>query len=247
MECYKWVSAEAGETPAAIRQRVLAPCATECDGVILVDSDDIMQPERVAAARNGLKQYDLVACALRLVDQGGTDLGVTLGLPLQTSADTVLPRHNVFGLSNTAWRSDVLLRCLPVPADVELVDWFLATRAWLIGAKLYFDPVVGMDYRQHASNMVRVCPPFDRVQVLRDTERVRRHFRLVRDAPPDGTIDSRLEQIAQVADDVERFAEQVTASPERLDEYTDALNELDLAPLWWSSVAHPVLRNIWSD
>jgi len=168
-------------------------------------------------------------------------------LPTGADSATVLPRNNVFGLSNTAWRSSLLQRCLPIPADVEIVDWFLATRAWLIGARLAFDPGVGMDYRQHASNMVRVCAPFNRDQVLRDTERVCRHFRLVRAAPPpEGVIQARLAEIDEVADDVDRFSAWARAAPTALDDYVYELNALDPEPVWWSSVAYPAFKQLWS-
>lgn len=241
-----WVHAEPGDTPATIRQKLLAPVLNEFDGIVLVDSDDILHPDRVSSARKGLQQYDLVACALQLVDHEGNDLDMAFSLPADGGLDDILPRYNIFGLSNTAWRSDLLVKCLPVPADVEIVDWFLATRAWLIGAGLGFDEAIGMSYRQHASNMVRVYAPFDLAQIVRDTERVRRHFRLVQISPPDGTIATRLDEISRVADDVERFAERIVADPARLDEYAGALNQLDLAPLWWTSVAHPALDNMWT-
>lgn len=247
-----WVQAEHGETPAAIRQRVLEPIVDQFDGVILVDSDDLLHPERVARARAGLTDHDLVACALRLVGPDGADLGFTFTLPDASgpdgsAPDRILPRHNVFGFSNTAWRCELLRRCLPVPAEVEIVDWFVATRAWLLGARLGFDRTVGMDYRRHAANLVNVRAPFDLQKLRQDTERARRHFRLVGAALPPGASSARAAELAAVAADVERFAEQVLGDPELLDRYLIALNELDPAPLWWSSVAHPALAHLWSE
>lgn len=241
-----WVAAHAGDTPAAIRQQVLSQAVTASDGIVLVDSDDILHPQRVADARRGLMQSDLVACALQLVDQYGRDLGRKLSLASGADPDRVLPRHNIFGLSNTAWRSTLLQRCLPVPAEVEIVDWYLATRAWLIGARLAFEPSIGMDYRQHASNMVRVCAPFNRDQVMRDAERVRRHFRLLHGAVPVDALGARLAELNAVADEVERFAAWAVAAPGLLDRYIQELNALDPAPVWWSSVAHPSYKQLWS-
>ena len=88
-------------------------------------------------------------------------MGMTFGLPPRAEPEMCFPRNNVFGLSNSAFRSDLLRRCLPIPADAVLVDWFLATRAWLMGARMAFDPEVEMDYRQYGGNMARVGPPFD--------------------------------------------------------------------------------------
>jgi hypothetical protein len=242
-----WVNASVGSSPAEIRQLVFARVAEACDGIVLVDSDDIMHPERLATARASLEQYDLVACALRLVDQLGNDMGKTLKLTTaENSPEKVLPRHNVFGLSNTAWRSTLLQRCLPIPAEVEIVDWFLATRAWLTGAKLAFNSNLCMNYRQHTSNMVRVCAPYNRDQVLRDTKRVCDHFRHVQSLPPEGALDIRLVELAAVAEEVEQFAAWARASPELMDKYIHKLNALDPEPIWWSSVAHPILKQLWS-
>ena len=99
---------------------------------------------------------------------------------------STLPRTNAFGLSNTAYRSDVLRACLPIPAAAALVDWYLITMAWLQGARLAFDPTPRMDYRQHGANMARIRSPFTAERVRADTALVREHFRLVLDAPAGG-------------------------------------------------------------
>lgn len=240
-----WVHAAPGDSPAAIRQRVLDPIAAHYDAVVLVDSDDILHPARVEAARNALADYDLMACALRLVDWRGADLGTALTLPDGVAPAAVLPRHNLFGLSNTAWRCELLRRCLPIPADVEIVDWLLATRAWLLDARIGFERAIGMDYRQHPDNMVRVAPPFSREQILRDTARARAHFRRALETLPAQANPRRGAELAAVAQDVERFAEWLARAAANLENYRAALDRLDLRPMWWSSVAHPSLHDLW--
>ena len=240
-----WVRAVPGDSPAQVRQRALERLVECCDGVVLVDSDDLLHPCRIAAARKSLRTSDFTGCALRLVDQGGTDMGLAFRPPPHAGPGDVLPRNNVFGLSNSACRSDLLRRCLPIPADVALVDWYLATRAWLSGARLAFDDVVRMDYRQHASNMARVRPPFDQQQIKSDCELVRHHFQVVRCTPLQGALADRLASVERVASDVEAFYQQVILQPPRLERYVRALNDLELAPLWWSCVAHPALQHMW--
>lgn len=241
-----WIEATPGETPAQIRQKAFAQIVKSCDGVVLVDSDDVLHASRMAAARAALQEGDLDGCALRLVDQQGRDLNLTFNLPPRTKPEDVLPRNNVFGLSNTAFRADLLGQCLPIPAEVALVDWFLATRAWLFGAKLTFDRVVRMDYRQHGANMARVRTPFSLQQIIQDTDLVRRHFRIVRAASRDNCMADRLAKLDQVAADVEAFHQGVVLQPTQLERYAGALNVLDLAPLWWSCVAHPSLKHMWA-
>jgi hypothetical protein len=240
-----WVRAASRDTPAQIRQRALAQIVEAYDGVVLVDSDDILHASRVTEARVALQLNDLSGCALRLVDQQGKDLGSNFGLPFKSEPEDVFPRNNVWGFSNSAFRSDLLRRCLPIPAEVVLVDWFLATKSWLYGARIVFDSVVRMDYRQHGANMARVSPPFNQHQVILDTERVRQHFRILLADQKKDFIPDRLAGLEHVAAEVEIFYQNVIPKPALLEYYIQALNELYPAPLWWSCVAHPSLRQIW--
>ena len=241
-----WVTAKRGDTPAKIRQRALEQIVDACDGVVLVDSDDILHAPRVAAAREALRTSDLSGCALRLVDQRGRDLHLTLGPPATVRPETILPRNNVFGLSNSSFRTEMLRRCLPIPATAVVVDWFLATRAWLAGAVLSFDQVVRMDYRQHDRNMVQVRSPFTGSQITSDTERVLQHFQMVRDSSTIGVVAGRLQELVEVASEVESFHRRVVSQPARLEMYVEALNALQPMPIWWSSVANPSLQRMWA-
>jgi hypothetical protein len=244
--CATWVPGKAGDTPAQVRQRALARIADAYDGVVLVDSDDVLHASRVATAREMLERDELVGCALRLVDERGLEVGVEFGLPPRTRPEDIFPRNNVFGLSNTALRSGLLRRCLPIPAPVVLVDWFLATRAWLMGARMAFGAEVGMDYRQHGANMARVVSPFEEDQVALDTERVRSHFQIVQSSPPEEALADRLAEVARTAADVEAFHARVVVGRSKLRRYVQALNALESAPLWWSCVANPLLRHMWA-
>lgn len=241
-----WVPAVVGDTPAQVRQRALAQIVKSSTGVVLVDSDDVLHPSRIAAARAALRAHELAGCALRLVDQRCRDLGRTIGLPLQAAPEDVLPRNNIFGFSNTAYRSDLLGRCLPIPAHAVLVDWFLATRAWLCGARLGFDPEVRMDYRQHEANTARVRSPFTASQVREDADLVRQHFQILETSPMAEAVPGRLASTARIATDVEAFYREVVLEPEKLDHYVRSLNALEMAPVWWSSVAHPSLQYMWT-
>jgi hypothetical protein len=240
-----WVVADSGSTPAQIRQQALARIVQSCSGVVLVDSDDLLHPSRVAEARAGLKQSDLAGCALCLVDRQGMDLDAIFSLPPQLEPEDVFPRNNVFGFSNSAFRSAILSQCLPIPAAAVLVDWFLATQAWLLGATMTFDRVPRMDYRQHSANTARVIPPFGADQIISDTALVRQHFQLVQSNPKRNRIAGRDFVLKQVASDIETFHRQIVLYSAELDRYVRALNALKPAPLWWSCVANPALGHMW--
>ncbi len=241
-----WVVAPSGASPAQIRQLALARIVETCAEVVLVDSDDLLHPSRVAAARADLQANELAGCALCLIDQQGKDLGLTFGLPPHFEPEDVFPRNNVFGFSNSAFRSEILRRCLPIPADAVLVDWFLATRAWLLGARLAFDDVPRMDYRQHPTNTARVRFPFSRDQVISDTALVRQHFQLLLAEPRRDYMAERACALRSAMEEVEEFHENIVLHPGQLDEYVQALNALHPPPLWWCCVAYPALEHMWT-
>lgn len=240
-----WKPGMPGDTPTQIRQRALTQLADEYDAVVLVDCDDVLHPGRVEAARAALQHSDLAGCAQRLVDDRGQDLGAAITLPESMKADDVLPLYNVFGFSSSAYRCDLLQACLPAPAATVHLDWLLATRAWAQGRRLSFDRTVRMDYRQRAISAMSNQSPFRLEQVRQDAYRARDHFRLLLVNPLPNAVPERREKIKQVADSVEQFCERVVSRPEQLHRYVRQLNTLELAPVWWISVAHPSLANLW--
>ncbi len=241
-----WVRGGADETVGSIRQLALDELTRVYDAVVLVDSDDVLHPTRVATARTMLETCDVAGCALRVVDERGRSAGRTFSLPGGLAPDGAFPRANAYGLSNSAARSDVLRRCLPIPRDAALVDWYLWTRAWLFGARFVFGDRAEMDYRQHGSNTARVLGPFTAAQIAEDTERVRHHYRLVLESDLTGAAPDRLRELEVVAGAVDVFVAQVVALPDALSRYVDALNRLRGTMVWWQWVAHPSLRHLWT-
>lgn len=239
------VMAESGASPARVRQTGLERALEDADAIVLVDSDDILEPSRVAAARDRLESSDVVACALRLADASGTELGETFGTEAARDADHGLPQYNVFGLSNSAYRAATLRACLPIPDACQLIDWLLATRAWARGARMSFDVTPRMIYRQGSASATRVSPPFSPDQVLRATELVLGHYVMLLEGPhalPTGPTRA----IVAARDRAERFRRAVSGSPEALSRYVDALNRLPPRYVWWWTVANPELEAIWN-
>jgi hypothetical protein len=241
-----FVVAEPGSTPAQVRQQALTRIVDDYDAVVLVDSDDLLHPDRVAAARAWLEGADVAACGLRLVDEAGRPLGMSLATPGEGEPEAILPRTNAFGLSNTAYRSDVLRACLPIPAAAALVDWYLITMAWLQDARLAFDPTPRMDYRQHGANMARIRSPFTPERVRADTALVREHFRLMLDGLPPRALPARAAQVREAAADVAAFDQRVVEDATKLSRYVRELNAAPPPLLWWASIAYPPLRSQWS-
>lgn len=239
-----WRMAPPNATPSAVRQDALAAMVDAYDGIVAADIDDVMLPSRVAAARAALDAADVTGCALDIMNESGRDIGVVFVPPEDLRLDTMLPRWNVFGFSNVVWRTDMLRRCLPIPASCRLFDWLLTTRAWSLGARLAFDRTPRMRYRQYGSNTAAVLPPFTEEQVRVATSRVLAHYDCVLDSS--WTIaEPYRSQVAAARERCRAFAAAV-ASPERLASYVRALNNLPPRYIWWWSVANPELENQWT-
>ncbi len=180
-----FIPADASATPAEVRSRALAAVCAAHDAVVLLDSDDVALPGRLEAAREGLEEVDVYACAMRLVDERGEPLRggleFTLGEDEQEAlaAGELLARVNAFGFSNSAYRAETLAAALPVPPDTVLMDWLVVSRASLAGAEVAFDHGVHMAYRQYGANTARVVPPFEPERVVADARRVVRHHELL--------------------------------------------------------------------
>lgn len=240
-----WVVAKSGDTGTSVRLRAMQQMVARYDAVIFVDSDDVMSPSRVAHDRKELQRHDVVGCALRVIDEGGADSGVLFGPEPDWRPDQLLVRHNVFGLSNSAYRSDVLRGCLPFPPDCVLIDWFLATRAWLGGADLWFDATPRMGYRQYGRNIARIMPPFTANEVVDATQRVLGHYGFMLPVAA-ATAPDRAVALRAAQQEVATFDAVMRDAPTTLAAYTRALNSLPTRYVWWWAVANPQLRHLWS-
>ncbi len=242
-----WITAQRGATPAQVRNQALVRVVDAFSEVVLVDSDDLLLPTRISSAREALQASEIAGCALIIIDENGDDLGQTFDFPTRIKPEQVFPRNNVFGFSNSAFRSDLLRRCLPVPSEAVLVDWYLATRAWLQGARMTFDHEPRMKYRQHSSNTARIRLPFSSQQIVSDTAMVQKHFELVLAGPKGDCLAQRHDELRRIAMEIDDFRRRVVLDPERLRDYTVALNALGPEPLWWTSVAYPELGYLWAE
>jgi len=231
-------------SPGQIRENAISLLVDEYASVVFVDSDDLLYPTRVESARKGLDDHDVVGCALRIIDETGHDMGVTFGPTIEEQFSSLLIRYNIFGLSNTAYRNDVLRRCLPLGDGCEIVDWSLVTRAWAGGASLHFDQQPQMAYRQYSTNIARVLLPFSARHVLAATERVIGHYRCVLESefPVTGTC---VDVLRPAYDRALLFHRKVNESNHTLSSYVAELNQLTPRYVWWWCVAHPDLEHIW--
>lgn len=241
-----WLSNSRNDSVAAFRNVAFELLTDRYEAIIFTDADDLLEPTRVEASRKALQKQDVAGCALRLMDQDGRDIDLELSPPRAFNPEQLLLRHNVFGLSNTAYRADILKRCLPLPGECVLIDWLLATRALSLEARFGFDFVPRMHYRQHPNNMAGVLGPFSGPQLLTATARVLTHYACLLEAS--WPLSARLRQeLTSAQAVVQDFYRSLNASPVRLNAYLNALNQLQPEYIWWWSVAHPELEKTWKN
>lgn len=241
----RFVGADKGATPIGLRNCAMELMSATYDVVVFADSDDILESTRISSALRGLGNADIHGCALGLINGEGNDLRAYFGLTEDEAPDDVLPRYNFLGLSNTAWRAEALRACLPAPPECVAMDWFLATSGWCRGLRISFDRKIGMRYRQHGANTARVVPPFTSEQIHRATEIVSAHYRLLMEKNIPTPATKRI-MLQDVASRVSMFKATIDSSRLTLEAYVAALNQRPAHRLWWMTVAHPDLEDIWN-
>ena len=225
---------------AEIREYALTKLCQSYDAIILVDSDDELLPYRVAAAKKGLDKADVYACALALINEKGENLELEFTLAEQRDWPEFLSRVNVFGFSNTAYKTEVLADCFPIPAQTVMVDWLVALKALDKGAKLLFDSDVHMNYRQYETNTARVLPPYTPQQIKRATRLILQHYELSLGHLSNQTV----KQVQARHNEVIAFASFLNYE-EALTIYTHHVNTLKPVFHWWEVVAHKELEYLW--
>lgn len=233
------------EVKAHVRKKVFSEMLELYDGIVMVDSDDILKDSRIASARKDLSLYDVSGCAMDLVDSNTADLGFQFGRMRSGFSSDDIIFFNQFGLSNTAYRTDVLKQCLDIPEACELVDWFLITRAWLLGADIHFDSVARMSYRQYDKNSVKILPPFSAVDILKATRRVSRHFFYILEKT-DIKENQMTRSLRARKKQIDQFENTTLNNKVLLEQYVNSLNKLSHDILWWACVANPNLEKIWT-
>jgi len=236
------------DTPASLRERSLVEICEHYDAVILLDSDDVLLPSRVSRAKAALKNCDVYACTLELINAQGQELNESFTLePAQQDWQALLSRVNVFGFSNTAYRTNILKACFPVPKDTVMLDWLVISKALFNGAKLYFDSTTQMLYRQYETNTARVLAPYTSEQIHRSSQLLLQHYSYVLECfntPLNSPQRSFLQTVQARQKKVQIFSQSIQYAS-TLVNYTQALNQLKTVFLWWECVAHPDLETVW--
>lgn len=241
----RFITADAEATPVQVRAKAFKIIIDEYEQAVFTDSDDILLPQRVAEAKQLLKKCDLCACALHIIDADGSDMNRVFPVLENEDLASLLPHANIFGLSNTAYRCELLEKLMPFPPECVMLDWFMATKAWLLGARIKTTAKQLMQYRQHPENTARVVPPFTKEQVLKAGNLVELHYSLLQTHILQFFCE-KAEPFITANDNLKIFMDSME-SPDILDNYVKNLNKLEEKHIWWSWIAHPKLEKIWKN
>ncbi|KAF1082726.1 MAG: hypothetical protein GQF41_0493 [Candidatus Rifleibacterium amylolyticum] len=228
-------------SPVVVRNQTLRRAVEHADTLVLVDIDDVLFPTRVEAARHFAEKFELSATAMNFIDSHSK---LVSGVFDPSKGDPELIENNVFGFSNTTWRSSLLADLLPVPEDCVTMDWYVATLARIKGAIIGFDVEPRMYYRQYEANMAHVLSPFSDKQVLVATMLVLKHFSAIMHWLEKNDQAEFLERYLTAYNRIEKFNKSM-ANPDCLKKYVLALNRLPNSYVWWSCVANACLEEIW--
>jgi hypothetical protein len=243
-----WVAPLAhSTTPAGVRQtaiNAILDSPNKYEGIVFVDCDDMMFPSRVESARTQIENVDVAGCAMEIVNQDGRSQGLVFQLGSSATMPSILTRTNVFGMSNTAYRTEMLRKIPSTDPHCRLMDWFIVTAAWIRGARFEFNNTPLMQYRQYEHNTARVLTPFTEADIRGGTTLVLQHYGLVLSTVSD-IPDAIQSELRSALENVQRFQRSVVEVPAICAQYVDRLNDLQTTYLWWEWVAHPSLEELW--
>ncbi len=241
-----WLSVANDDSPVQARQSAIEQMCDKYRKIVFVDADDILEDTRIEGARKALEHSDLNGCSMRIIDKRARDTGVLFQPDNKNDLSSLLVTNNVFGLTNSAYKTDILRKCLPIPASCKLVDWFIAFKASLLGARLSFDHIPRMKYRQYETNTAKVLPPFNKKYIEKATDMVLGHYDLFLSLS-DVMDNDMINKIKDARNRIFDFRSIIIGSNDRFDKYELALNDLTIDHIWWSCVAHPRLEKIWKN
>ncbi len=228
------------KNPIEIRKLALAEISAKYDAVVLVDSDDILYPNRIKAAKKILEKYDVYACSLDLIAENGKDLGLKFITENQEDWLEFLSNKNVFGFSNTAYRTSILKDIINIPSQTIMMDWLVVLKALVNkNAQLYFDSEIHMAYRQYENNTNKIVSPLSAKNIKQATNLLLKHHLILNDEL------TWLEPFRGHFAKVKLFAKYIEEEA-NLAKYLKALNNKKEVFYWYEQIAYQELEYLWN-
>ncbi len=228
------------KNPIEMRKLALSEIAKDYDAIVLVDSDDILYPNRVKAAKMSLGNYDVYACSLDLIAEDGKALGLEFRTQNQENWLEFLTDKNVFGFSNTAYRTNILKEIIDIPCQTIMMDWLVVLKALVNqNARLYFDHDIHMAYRQYAKNVNNIISPLSSGNIIRASKLLLDHQLILEKELHD------IEPFKKHFATVDLFAEYIS-NEANLANYLRELNSQKQVFYWFEQIAYQELEYLWN-
>jgi len=145
------------DTPAKNREYGINYCIEhKYDILIFGDSDDYFSNNRVELSLNMLNSNDIVVNDVSLFSDRGVYETMYISNRLSDNSKvnySYIKNKNIFGLSNTALKINILSR-VSFDKDLVAVDWYLYKGLLKNGCKAIFTNKAITYYRQHKDNTI---------------------------------------------------------------------------------------------
>jgi len=223
-------------TPATLRKQLLEWIRREnCSYVISTDCDDVFSEDRVENSVALLKYCDVVVNDVDVIDEQGDVIhGEYLSNQLVDGVmiyQEDLVHRNFMGLTNTAWRRDVIPDLAGLPEHVVAFDWYLFTRMLVEGAKACFSASGRSGYRVYPGNIAGLPQPNTSAVVMRGLTIKVQHYQAL------GSICG--ESYKALYEAYAKVLRQAS-NTEWFNGYLEALNCYEItAPVWWENIRLP--------
>jgi glycosyltransferase involved in cell wall biosynthesis len=133
----------------------------KCKGefIALCDQDDIWRKDKIEILMNIIGKKDIAASDLRVIDGRGKLIAPSLekyqGLfvPLPEEQYRILVFRNCFTGCAMLIRKSLIKKCIPIPKEALVHDWWFAVNAAARNGIAYTRETL-VDYRQHGKNAI---------------------------------------------------------------------------------------------
>lgn len=161
-----------------VRQKGIEYCIkNKYEYIIFADSDDYFSNDRIEKSLDYLKSgNDIIINNLSIVNNNKIPMCNDYFRELIGKKISFIDEidGNYFGLSNTAVRTELLKKVIPIPKYIEVVDWWIFSILCYHTDKIYFVKNVYTYYRQYANNYIGAKKVLNKDAIMKGIK-VKRH------------------------------------------------------------------------
>lgn len=198
------------------------------DIAVFGDSDDYFSTNRIKKSIELLDDYDIVVNDLSLFNTDGIYIDKYISNRIANKTNITIDMikdKNIFGLSNTAVRVDILSE-MNFDRELIAVDWYMFSKLLLDGNKAVFTNETLTYYRQYSLNTVGIGDITKDI-IERGIEVKLMHYSLLLNHD---------QSFLQLFNEIKKLKESLS-SDDDVDQYIKILKKVQIKfPLWWEDI-----------